>query len=174
MASAGVTRPACQAGSKAPRNAASRAMPTMSPSSSQGTLYIRPVLNCSKKSTAKMLLERIKPSTTPRILPMAPSRNDSKRKAPWISRRLQPRARSMPICWRRSITARVPVMASAVTPSSRVKPTTPSRTLLRKMRGPRICQMASSSTVLSQPLSRKAEPSAKANARLSCPGATLK
>src|SRR5256885_17051382 len=94
MASAGVTRPACQAGSKAPRNAASRAMPTMSPSSSQGTLYIRPVLNCSKKSTAKMLLERIKPSTTPRILPMAPIRNDSKRKAPWISRRLQTRARS--------------------------------------------------------------------------------
>src|SRR2546421_10045021 len=43
IASAGVIRPACQAGSKAPRNEASRAMPTMSPSSSQGTLYISPV-----------------------------------------------------------------------------------------------------------------------------------
>ncbi len=56
-ASLGVTRPACHAGNRAASSEASRAMPTIRPSSLQGTLKIRPVWNCSKKSTAKMFCE---------------------------------------------------------------------------------------------------------------------
>ena len=81
IASAGEILPACHAGSSAPRNEARRAIPTIRHSSSHGTLKVSPVLNCSKKFVAKILPERISPSTTPSILPSMPTKNDSHRNA---------------------------------------------------------------------------------------------
>src|SRR5579859_6615716 len=80
-ASLGVTLPACHAGNMAASSEASRAMPTIRPSSLHGTLKTRPVWNCSKKSTAKMFCERIRPRMTPSTLPTQSTKNDSLRKA---------------------------------------------------------------------------------------------